>query len=652
MSVGRDGRTSNWGASGETPEQRRNEVGVPRFRPQPVALIPNESRRTCLTYETFFGLIEKPFSVSSDPRFLYKSRSHATALENLLAGIRRRDGLIVLTGDIGMGKTTLCRAALQNLDPRTLSAFVPDPFASREDLLKMLLIDFGVMSIQDLTSGRLKDASRTELSYLLYEFLDTLVPLEAYVVVIIDEAQNMSSPLVEEIRILSDSNGRENQLQVVFVGQLELNAKWKLPEMRQVSQRVSVQCTLEPLDRDAVGEYIAHRLRVAGGSPDRVSFRDDAIDAVFLASGGVPRLVNRICDRSLYQTYLKRAHQVDHAIVEAVTRDVGHLDTPKSPAAAVPPSGLVAAAPQPGLTEVAPQPEAVFTAPSPEPVAAAPFTVPPPVPAAVAPATALAPVAAPIRSALAPAPAPAVVPPAKPVILREPLSDQVDLWLARVDVDARDTSAFPPEGPALVPAPSAALAPVPAAVPAAAPVPDRVPRSDRGAASDDSRSHTYLRRLGRRWVRKLRSAAMWVTVIGALLVGVPQLATVVANMTEPPALPALPAVPARPAAQASVVAAPAEPQPTPAAAADAPGFLIEVALFKTANRAERLVQELTRDGFAAYQRPLNLGARGPHQQVLIGRYRTRAEAEMGLSRLRARQGHDDARIAQSQIPDH
>jgi type II secretory pathway predicted ATPase ExeA len=295
------------------------------------------TRSTALTYEAFYGLKEKPFSLSSDSRFFYQSRSHAPAFEDLLAGIRRRESLCALTGDIGTGKTTLCRAVLQNLDRKTFSAFVPDPFASREDLLKVLLMDFGVLSVDDLTSGRLKGASRTELSYLLYEFLDTLTPLQAFAVVIIDEAQNLSVPLLEEIRILSDSDGRERQLQVVLVGQLELGQKLKLPEMRQVDQRLSVHATLEPLGSDGVAGYVAHRLQVAGGSPDRVRLSADAVEAVYRLSGGVPRLINRICDRALYQGYLRRANEIDVEIVRAAMpgEDVPVATPP--PVAAMPP---------------------------------------------------------------------------------------------------------------------------------------------------------------------------------------------------------------------------------------------------------------------------------------------------------------------------
>jgi general secretion pathway protein A len=281
----------------------------------PVVLDPRSSG---LIYEPYYGLREKPFSLTSDSRFFYHSRSHAPAFADLVAGIRRRESLNVLSGDIGTGKTTLCRAVLQNLDRKTFSAFVPDPFASREDLLKVLLVDFGVASVDDLTSGRLKGASRTELSYVLYEFLGTLAPLQAFAVVIIDEAQNLSVPLLEEIRILSDADG---QLQVVLVGQLELREKLKLPEMRQLDQRVSVHGTLEALGCDGVTGYIEHRLYTAGGSPDRIRFSAEAVEAVYHTSGGVPRVINRVCDRALHHGYLRRVATIDREIVEAAIPD-------------------------------------------------------------------------------------------------------------------------------------------------------------------------------------------------------------------------------------------------------------------------------------------------------------------------------------------
>src|SRR5687767_5645918 len=276
-----------------------------------------------LTYEPFYGLSQKPFSLSADPRFLFKSPAHAPAFEELLNGIRRREGLITLTGEIGTGKTTLIRSVLQNLDRRTFSAFVPDPFVSREDLLKMLLVDFGVVSIADLKRGTLNGASRPDLSYPLYEFLDSLVPLQAFAVLIIDEAQNLPLPLLEEIRILSDLEGREKLLQVVLVGQPELRTHLKLPEMRQVDQRVSVRCELEPLDREGVAGYIDHRLRVAGEGSVHVEFAKDAIDALHEASRGTPRLINLICDRALYRSYIARVTRIEPQFVWDAVSDLG-----------------------------------------------------------------------------------------------------------------------------------------------------------------------------------------------------------------------------------------------------------------------------------------------------------------------------------------
>jgi type II secretory pathway predicted ATPase ExeA/cell division septation protein DedD len=275
-----------------------------------------------LTYEPFFGLRKKPFSLASDPEFLYESPSHAAALEALLAGIKRREGLLALTGDVGTGKTTICRAVLRNLDRKTFSTFVPDPFVSREDLLKMLLIDFGVASVQDFTSGPLERATRTELSYLLSSFLDTLVPLDAFVVVFIDEAQNMSLSLIEEVRILSDGFSHHGQLQVVFVGQLELLEKLKSPMMRQVDQRVCVYSSLDPLGFEDVLRYVQHRLQIAGATPNRITFAPSALGLLHEQSRGIPRLINRICDRALHGAYLRHSTVIDHGTMAAAVTDV------------------------------------------------------------------------------------------------------------------------------------------------------------------------------------------------------------------------------------------------------------------------------------------------------------------------------------------
>jgi len=291
-----------------------------RSTPGPVEVPTPSSPSSSLTYEPHYGLKEKPFSLSADPRFLYRSPAHAPAFEELLTGIRRREGLIVLTGEIGTGKTTLIRSVLQHLDRRTFTAFVPDPFVSREDLLKMLLVDFGVVSLADLKRGSLAGASRPDLSYPLYEFLDSLVPLQAFAVMIIDEAQNLPLGLLEEIRILSELEQREKLLQVVLVGQPELKDHLKMPQMRQVDQRVSVRCELTPLGLTDVGKYVRHRLDVASEGGSHVQFSDSAIATLFKASGGVPRLINLICDRSLQRGFKSRAMLIESSLIlEAVT---------------------------------------------------------------------------------------------------------------------------------------------------------------------------------------------------------------------------------------------------------------------------------------------------------------------------------------------
>jgi len=282
-----------------------------------------------LTYEPFYGLREKPFSLSADPRFLFRSPAHGPAFDEILAGIRRREGLIVLTGEIGTGKTTLCRSVLQHLDRRTFAAFVADPFVSREDLLKKLLVDFGVVSAGDLTRGPLTGASRSDLSFVLYEFLDSLVPLPAFAVLVIDEAQNLSLPLLEEIRILSELERREKLLQVVLVGQPELRANLKLPQMRQVDQRVSVYCELEALAAGDVAGYVKHRLLVAGHGEPEVEFTFAALEAVHQASSGVPRLINRICDRALQHAYLSHTRQIDLPLVWDALEDLALDGSPR-----------------------------------------------------------------------------------------------------------------------------------------------------------------------------------------------------------------------------------------------------------------------------------------------------------------------------------
>lgn len=271
-------------------------------------------------YEHFYGFTEKPFSLTPDPKFLFRSRSHADAYDLLQYAVRRREGFVVITGDIGTGKTTLCRAILETIDRATFTALVLNPFLTADDLLRRILTDFGVVSRDDVKAGRLNGVSKQELIETLYDFLLGLVPLQASAVLIIDEAQNLPLDVLEQIRILSNlETDKDKLLQVVLVGQLELLTLLRSPDLRQLDQRVSIRYALEPLDRDAVGAYIAHRVAVAGGAAS-IRFLPQAVNRVHRLSGGIPRLINLICDRALLAAYSVQSRVVTaDMIVHAAT---------------------------------------------------------------------------------------------------------------------------------------------------------------------------------------------------------------------------------------------------------------------------------------------------------------------------------------------
>jgi len=599
--------------------------------------MPFEPSPDTLTYEPFFDLTEKPFSLIADSRFVYESSSYSTTRDGLLAGLRRREGLQVLTGEIGTGKTTLCRAVLRDLGRKTYSSLVPDPFASREDLLKMLLIDFGVLSIQELTSGRLRQASRTELGYLLSEFLDSLTP-DAFAVVIIDEAQNLSLPLIEESRILSDTFASDGRLQIVFVGQPELHAKLKLPEMRQVDQRVCGYHRLAPLSREAVEGYIAHRLQVAGGRRDRVLFPSAIIDDLHLRSGGVPRLINRVCDRALQLAYERRAEDVNRETLQTVLLEIGSATmspTWDSIIFAEPPAVPATVAVMPTPVEVRAAAPIVATAAS---ACAA---------AATAPAEAV-PAEAPAVQAVTTVPA---------FENDDSFEKQINHWVEKDLAPAsRRPRAFPPAIPEAAPAPAKEGRP---AVKRAAPG-----RTVATTWSRSLRSETYMQRMWRKWAKR---AAIAVGVLVAVLVTLVGVAVLRSNQT-PPVRPVGPEAPAK--AVAANAGAPAEAPPTAAAptseappttvtmpttiapVSDAPvksavaaagGYLVSVGLFSSPVRADQLVEELTQTGLPAMQRPFRLRQRDV-QQIVLGPFFSRADAVADLRRLQALGGYDDASV--------
>jgi len=253
--------------------------------------------------------------LTPDPKFLYRSPSHASAFELLKYAIRRREGFVVVTGDIGTGKTTLCRALLEDIDRNTFTALVLNPFMSEENLLKRILQDFGVISREDIKRGQLAHVTKQELIDTLYDFLLSLIPLKASAVLIIDEAQNLPLPVLEQIRILSNlETDKEKLLQIILVGQLNLQTLLRSPELRQLDQRVSIRYELKPLDAETTAAYVAHRLTIAGGSAS-VTFAPKALREVHRRSSGIPRLINLICDRALLTVYSIRGNRVTPEMV-------------------------------------------------------------------------------------------------------------------------------------------------------------------------------------------------------------------------------------------------------------------------------------------------------------------------------------------------
>jgi general secretion pathway protein A len=252
-------------------------------------------------YEAFYGFKEKPFTLTPDPRYFYPSRAHREALDHLLYGIREREGFIVITGDVGTGKTTLCRAILMQLEEGTTTAVILNPILSEEELLRAILRDFGLTG-----AGRTKNELVAELN----QYLIQTILAGRRAVLIIDEAQNLSHALLEQIRLLSNlETERDKLIQIILVGQLGLLKHLASPELKQLNQRVSVRYRLKPLTYQETCQYIYHRLMVAGGTTG-VSFSTGALRAIYNFSQGIPRLINLAADRALLQGYSDQAREI------------------------------------------------------------------------------------------------------------------------------------------------------------------------------------------------------------------------------------------------------------------------------------------------------------------------------------------------------
>ena len=273
-------------------------------------------------YEDYYGFSEKPFSLTPDPKYLFKSASHASAFELLQYAVRRREGFVVITGDIGTGKTTLCRALLDQIDRKTFTALVLNPFLAEEDLLRLVLQEFGVVSREEIKRGHLARVSKAELIETLNEFLLSLQSIGAQALLIVDEAQNLPTQVLEQIRILSNlETEKEKLLQIILVGQSNLKDLLRRPELRQLDQRVAIRYDLKPLSAEETSAYVQHRLSVAGGGA-AVTFGSKALARVHRYTGGIPRLINLLCDRALLSAYSAHATRIGPQFVHGAAESL------------------------------------------------------------------------------------------------------------------------------------------------------------------------------------------------------------------------------------------------------------------------------------------------------------------------------------------
>ncbi len=281
-------------------------------------------------YEKFFYLKERPFHITPDPQFLYLSKGHAQALDLLAYGIGDRRGFILLTGEVGTGKTTLCRALMRRLrgdDPLVIknigantrppiqskSALVLNPLMSAYDLLKTINADFGLAAPFDTTNSQIGT---------LNGFLLKTAFAGGTAVLIVDEAQTLSTTSLEMLRMLSNlETEKQKLLQIVLVGQPELDERMKLRELRQLNQRVAVRCRLAPLDLGDTYAYVENRIVTAGGKGS-VQFTKGAITLVHEKTGGVPRSINITCDRALTAAFVEGKRVVDRRIVLKAVREL------------------------------------------------------------------------------------------------------------------------------------------------------------------------------------------------------------------------------------------------------------------------------------------------------------------------------------------
>jgi len=264
-------------------------------------------------YQEFYGLTDAPFDITPNPRFLFYSAKHREAFNHLLYGIRERKGFVQLTGEVGAGKTTLCRAALEQLDQHYTTALILNPIMSAEELMRAIGFEYGlpVSGLDKLTTLAVIN------NFLLHQ-----VEQGKDTVLIIDEAQDLTDELLEQVRLLSNlETDNRKLLQIVLMGQPELRDRLNNPKLRQLRQRITVRFHLPPLSPDEMGKYVRHRLKTSGanGLP---YFTKPALWRVQRYSGGIPRLINAVCDKALLAGFVQQTGRINFGIVGQAIREL------------------------------------------------------------------------------------------------------------------------------------------------------------------------------------------------------------------------------------------------------------------------------------------------------------------------------------------
>jgi len=267
-------------------------------------------------YAAYFGLKENPFSLSPEPRYLFLSEQHRDALNCLVYGIQERKGFVLLAGDIGMGKTTICRSLLSSLDNSVETALIFNTAVDELDLLETILGEYGI---------DIQGKSKTKKYYIdiLNEFLLKNFAAGKTAVLLIDEAQNLSHGVLEQIRMLSNlETETEKLIQIILIGQPEIKTTLMLPALRQLNERITVRYDLKPLSLREVCDYIMHRLAIAQG-PGSLTFTTGAFSLIYNFSEGIPRRINALCDRALLIAYTKNINKINRKIIRLAVHDIG-----------------------------------------------------------------------------------------------------------------------------------------------------------------------------------------------------------------------------------------------------------------------------------------------------------------------------------------